>query len=242
MISASVVYTEHYMKHRGFTPLEGTKHSAWWSGRSPVRTTKRPLMGFTLIELLVVVSIIGLLSSVVLAAMQEARAKARDTQRIQAFQELRKALALYYADNGRYPSPRYDNSLPTSPGTYTGASNVASSCTSGSTNWVCLQTNLNTSKTYLAALPVDPINNGGIWATASNYAYRYDIDSTGSKYSLVTKFEQDNFLNCANNNWPALFQVTYQVTISSGNTICPSGNQSRGSLNAYYVSAQNGAN
>ncbi len=60
--------------------------------------------GFTLIELLVVIAIIGLLSSVVLAALNEARAKARDAQRISDITEIRKALELYYANNNVYPS------------------------------------------------------------------------------------------------------------------------------------------
>src|SRR3989338_3128827 len=54
------------------------------------------LTGFTLIELLVVISIIGLLSSVVLASLNNARAKARDTRRIQDFKQISTALYLYY--------------------------------------------------------------------------------------------------------------------------------------------------
>lgn len=58
---------------------------------------------FTLIELLVVIAIIGILSAVVLASLNTARAKARDTSRIQALKEVQKALEMYYADNGAYP-------------------------------------------------------------------------------------------------------------------------------------------
>ena len=61
---------------------------------------KRKISGFTLIELLVVISIIGLLSSVVLSALNSARSKGRDTQRIQNIEEVKKAIALYYSNNG----------------------------------------------------------------------------------------------------------------------------------------------
>lgn len=65
---------------------------------------KSPKKGFTLIELLVVISIIGLLSSVVLAALNSARAKARDNNRKQSIIQLRNALELYRSENGNYPN------------------------------------------------------------------------------------------------------------------------------------------
>ncbi|MFT5179918.1 MAG: prepilin-type N-terminal cleavage/methylation domain-containing protein [Candidatus Paceibacteria bacterium] len=60
--------------------------------------------GFTLIELLVVISIIGLLSSVVLASLETAREKARNSQTIQNIDAYRTAAELYRNDNGSYPS------------------------------------------------------------------------------------------------------------------------------------------
>ena len=61
--------------------------------------------GFTLIELLVVISIIGLMSSVVLTALQGAREKARDAARTQTIAEYKKAILLAYDANGEYPNP-----------------------------------------------------------------------------------------------------------------------------------------
>lgn len=59
---------------------------------------------FTLIEVMVVITIVGLLASVVLASLTDARAKARDTQRVQMVKELQKALELYRNGNGgNYP-------------------------------------------------------------------------------------------------------------------------------------------
>lgn len=60
--------------------------------------------GFTLIELLVVISIIGLLSTVVLASINVARVKARDSQRISTALQISKAMELRYSDIASYPN------------------------------------------------------------------------------------------------------------------------------------------
>lgn len=60
--------------------------------------------GFTLIELLVVISIIGLLSSVILASVSTARVRARDASRVQTVREIRNALELYFSDYKTYPA------------------------------------------------------------------------------------------------------------------------------------------
>ncbi len=66
-----------------------------------IRNTKK---GFTLIELLVVISIIGVLSAVVLAALQTARTKSRDAKRISDIGQMRVALELYFDKADTYPT------------------------------------------------------------------------------------------------------------------------------------------
>ena len=73
-------------------------------GRYSVRKGTQP-KGFTLIELLVVIAIIGLLSSVVLAALTVARSKSYDAKRFSDLKQMQTAIEAYYADHGSYPSP-----------------------------------------------------------------------------------------------------------------------------------------
>ncbi|TSC86143.1 MAG: secretory protein [Parcubacteria group bacterium Gr01-1014_8] len=54
--------------------------------------------GFTLIELLVVIAVIGLLSSVILASLNNARKKGRDTRRVEDLRQIGNAVAI--ADTG----------------------------------------------------------------------------------------------------------------------------------------------
>lgn len=64
---------------------------------------KTPL-GFTLIELLVVISIIGLLASIVLVALNSARQKSRDAKRLADVNQISKALDLFYSYCAAYPA------------------------------------------------------------------------------------------------------------------------------------------
>lgn len=70
-----------------------------------MKTYLRNKNGFTLIELLVVIAIIGLLSSVVLASLNSARGKSRDSRRLQDIHQLQNAFSLYVDDhNGNFPA------------------------------------------------------------------------------------------------------------------------------------------
>ena len=61
--------------------------------------------GFTLIELLVVISIIGLLASVVIANLGEAKGKAQDAKRISDMRQIQNALERYFNEHRQYPGP-----------------------------------------------------------------------------------------------------------------------------------------
>lgn len=63
--------------------------------------------GFTLIELLVVVSIIGVLATIVISSLGEAKKKVNDSARIQTLKQMEIALELYYLDNDEYPRANY---------------------------------------------------------------------------------------------------------------------------------------
>lgn len=103
--------------------------------------------GFTVLELLIVVAIIGILSAIILSQVSKARARGRDTRRIEDVRTLQTALELYYTANYRYPTydeffgtggtikltPTYIKVLPKDPKTggiyrYSGIGNSVAAC------------------------------------------------------------------------------------------------------------------
>ncbi len=115
---SAMVLEKHRVISRtaGFIPYESNFFKIKCSTRYLAPNTRDFRTGFTLIEILVVISIIGILSSIVLASVNQSHAKARDAQLIAGVDALKKALELYYNENSRYPASVSDG---TRNGTFT---------------------------------------------------------------------------------------------------------------------------
>lgn len=67
-------------------------------------TNMKTRKGFTLIELLVVIAIIGLLSTLAVIALNNARKKSRDAKRVADIKQVQTALEMYFNDKNAYPT------------------------------------------------------------------------------------------------------------------------------------------
>jgi prepilin-type N-terminal cleavage/methylation domain-containing protein len=115
--------------------------------------------GFTLIELLVVIAIIALLSSLIMAAVNDAREKSRDTRRLSDMRQIQLALEMYYDDHNEYPVHNSSN------GDWEGSSEDDGEFL-----------DVLVADGYLSSYVVDPINSG----TTMEYCYyRYGSTSGG---------------------------------------------------------------
>jgi prepilin-type N-terminal cleavage/methylation domain-containing protein len=130
--------------------------------------------GFTLIELLVVISIVGLLSSVLLASVGTARAKARDAKRVSDMRQVQLALELYRDANGSYPTGTSGGNRENSCGTGTGTNSMIG-------KWDSALVALVTQK-FLPELPEDP--KGSVYNSAApQFCYTYLTETAYSTWT-----------------------------------------------------------
>ena len=116
--------------------------------------------GFTLIELLVVIAIIGLLATLSVLALNNARAKSRDAKRLADVKQIQTSLELYFNSTGHYPTVEEFN---------TGKIEHYSS-TVGTT-------------TYMVEIPSAPTPADGSCSNSDNN-YTYIPNAEGSDYDL----------------------------------------------------------
>lgn len=121
--------------------------------------------GFTLIELLVVIAIIGLLATLAVVALNNARQKSRDAKRVSDVKQIQTALELYYSDQSGYP----------------GTTGVL-----GTGSMVCLgtggfgtQQSTNCTNAYMGLVPSNPAPG------ATNYTY----SGVSTGYSITFSLE-----------------------------------------------------
>ncbi|MDD5071625.1 MAG: type II secretion system protein [Patescibacteria group bacterium] len=110
------------------------------------KNSPKDILGFTLIELLVIISIIGLLSSAAVFALNNARIKARDAKRAADLKQVQKALELYFDNHNAYPTL----------GTSWSCSCPTGNCISGHTWYTALKPLVD--EGLLPFLPSDPVN------------------------------------------------------------------------------------
>ncbi len=107
---------------------------------------KKAKQGFTLIELLVVIAIIGLLSTLSIVALNQARARSRDARRIADIKQIQTALEMYYNDHNQYP-PNINSPIGSSTNPYlaivpTAPKPFDGTCTDGDNTYTYTPTNM----------------------------------------------------------------------------------------------------
>ena len=119
---------------------------------------KKSKSGFTIVELLIVIVVIAILAAISIVAYNGIQARAKDGERLSEIRSIEKALALYYADEGTYPTC---SNAPFVPG------GLRSACTA-----VTIAPSLVPK--YISSFPTDPINT-----SPSQYWYGIGYKKTG---------------------------------------------------------------
>ncbi len=114
---------------------------------------------FTIVELLIVIVVIAILAAISIVAYNGIQSRARDAERSSEMQALEKALALYFIDNGSYPTCSNTTYVPGTVGGGCNTSVITASLV----------------PKYLNAMPVDPLNSGN-----DRYMYAYGYRKTGA--------------------------------------------------------------
>jgi len=140
-----------------------------------LKTKNKSQKGFTLIELLVVIAIVGLLATLALVALQNARQKSRDARRKGDIKQVYTALNLYITDeavsDGEYPDTGGD-------GNFYCMDNAGSG----------LSQALITDTALLSGIPQDPLSDQRTTVSDGCYAYA----GSNQDFKIMVLLESDD--------------------------------------------------
>jgi len=130
--------------------------------------------GFTIVELLIVIVVIAILAAISIVAYNGIQQRGRDAQRKNDVATFQKALELYHADNGGYPT-----------------CDANTTYFAGSPRGSCLTTDpdiINAlSPKYITKVPTDPRNTG-------DYSYFYVYGSRKVNDVTYNASSDDNYI------------------------------------------------
>lgn len=159
--------------------------------------------GFTLIELLVVIAIIGLLSTLAVVSLNNARTKSRDARRQSDLKQISTAMELYMSQTDEYPTNNTAGCTAGTPGQVAGdeGGGVLETLCGGAGMSICSNGNAATGDTdcedtadgtdsvYLQAIPTDP---------TTGQVYSYEGDATSYCLSATLEGTAGTFFVCMN--------------------------------------------
>lgn len=139
--------------------------------------------GFSLIELLIVMMIIGILVTISVFALVQARQSGRDAKRKTDLEQIKSGMEIYRADCNRYPA-----TLP-NPGNALNGDNSVSSC--------------RNTNVYISSMPPDP---------QTGRTYSYTINATRTQYTLCASLEGGTGTAAGCGSCGSGVQCNYKVT------------------------------
>ncbi len=167
-----------------------------------MKSSGNNIKGFSLIELLVVIAIIGILASIALAGLNEARSVARDTFREASLKQMQVALEAYHSVHGNYPSTG---------GAWWGANqNGGSRGTTGPNGYIPWL-----APDYIAELPLDPSGQTVGW---SGFLYM----SNSVDYKLLSHINGPESFPEAGEEFYDPARPTWAWMVCSGEPACSS--------------------
>ncbi len=131
--------------------------------------------GFTLIELLIVLALIGILTTVTVLALMNARQKTRDAERVSQVSQIRAGLELGFAELASYPTQTESDVV-------LGAGGNTLCEVKGAAAFVADAASC-TGTVFMSAVPSSPTPKDGKCATMQN-AYRYLAGSGGTNFKV----------------------------------------------------------